>query len=848
MNNNYEQFRAKVFSAMQGLADECPDFADAQMLVAASDVTASLKRSTVHKNIDTEWVDRIEETLPYLDLIVRNPTIMIEDVDEILPVELSRNISEKTIKHLAQHTNMILTITEKDEVIPQKLLNVYHEETLLTYENKFINTLLARLSAFVDKRYKLLRGGYGTERNYQLRYSTEFEHYPSEYGGRNLAKVKLSIDLNSPISSEATEAEAEANERYLLTLARIQKISNAIMAYMSSSYVRSLGRNYIRPPVIRTNAILKNKNMRACLNLWEYIEGFDKAGFSFVNDEYTEMPSDNYISDLYSSVALQYTDFYNGVAENPEDNRLLANRRLAEVYPDFDSGFDVEELEDYQVYDSEYKKTVPVSRLMNNRKKLSEDEKRLRIAIIVALKADEALNAEELEQEMEERRLAREKRLAEEEARRRAEEEARLRAEEEAKRLAEEEEARRLAEEAARLVSIRYKRSFLARYTQSDEELQSNYTILKNDLLSYRGVKSRLSWSKESYRRGRMPLAKLDVKGKTLYLWLAMDPAEFAETKYHVKDVSDQRIGEDHPLLVKIRSPRSLKYAMELVAILMEKLEIPRIEREPVDYCVPYHDTDELIEMGLIKVVVPTGVKLDENTQTVKADIQELITGGPSASAGDEPEEGVEDEAEVEAEAEAAEQPEEEAQPEKEAKPEFDGETEDSVAASSILDLEAYELEEAHLAAQMTQIEENALAIMIDDYLNSDEEEEYAVITVNGSSQIVRKRKGVDDKYSFVYADGVADENADESAVMIPYTRKRYLALPGKKKKNVLMAVKKLIVYRNTLAILEMLKAAGSQNPRILQRIALLEDKLASDEKALPKGSLWEKSVQRVKK
>ena len=91
--------------------------------------------------------------------------------------------------------------------------------------------------------------------------------------------------------------------------------------------------------------------------------------------------------------------------------------------------------------------------------------------------------------------------------------EARLRAEEEAKRLAEEEEARRLAEEAARLVSIRYKRSFLARYTQSDEELQSNYTVLKNHLLSYRGVKSRLSWSKESYRRGRMPLAKLDVKG-----------------------------------------------------------------------------------------------------------------------------------------------------------------------------------------------------------------------------------------------------------------------------------------------------------------------------------------------
>ena len=143
MNSNYEKFRAKVFSAMRGLAKDCPEFSDAEMLVAASDVTATLKRSTVHKTIDVAWVDKIEQTLPYLDLIVRNPTIMIEDVDEILPVELSRNISEKTIKHLAQHTNMILNITEDDEVIPQKLLNVFHEETLLTYENKFINTLLA---------------------------------------------------------------------------------------------------------------------------------------------------------------------------------------------------------------------------------------------------------------------------------------------------------------------------------------------------------------------------------------------------------------------------------------------------------------------------------------------------------------------------------------------------------------------------------------------------------------------------------------------------------------------------------------------------------------------------------
>ncbi len=452
MNNNYENFRAKVFSAMRGLANDCPEFSDAEMLVASSEVDATLKRSTVHKNIDTEWVSRIEETIPYLDLIVRNPTIMIEDIEEILPVELSRSVTEKTVKHLAQHTNMILTITEKDEVIPQKLLNVYHEETLLTYENKFINTLLARLTAFVDKRYKLLRGGHGTERNYQFRYSTEFDHFADEYSGRNTAQIKLSIDLTSPVTEGLTEAELEANERYISTMERIEKISNTLTSYMSSPYIKALGRNYIRPPVIRTNAILKNKNMKVCLNLWEYIEGFDKAGYSFINDEYTEMPSDNYISDFYSTVALQYTDFYNGVAENAEANRMLAKRHISNVEPDFSADFDVEEINDYEVFDSEYKKMVPVSRLANDGSQLSEDECRVGVAVLVALKADEILFAPILAQEAEERRIAREKRLAEEEAKRRAEEEARRRAEEEAIRLAEE-EARRAEEERLRKIA-----------------------------------------------------------------------------------------------------------------------------------------------------------------------------------------------------------------------------------------------------------------------------------------------------------------------------------------------------------------------------------------------------------
>ena len=176
MNQKYERLRAKAFSALQELATQDPDFEQARMLIGAADTEASLKQRTVRKSIDTEWIAHVEAALPALDLIVRNPTVTIEDEEEVVPVELTRRISEKSIKHLAQHTNLILKM-EGEEVTPSRILNVFHEESYLTYENKFINTLLVRLSAFVDKRYKALVGGAGVEKDYEFEYGVDFEHF-----------------------------------------------------------------------------------------------------------------------------------------------------------------------------------------------------------------------------------------------------------------------------------------------------------------------------------------------------------------------------------------------------------------------------------------------------------------------------------------------------------------------------------------------------------------------------------------------------------------------------------------------------------------------------------------------
>lgn len=148
---------------------------------------------------------------------------------------------------------------------------------------------------------------------------------------------------------------------------------------------------------------------------------------------------------------------------------------------------------------------------------------------------------------------------------------------------------------------LRYDRSFTARLIQSDNEVKDWYTELKNDLLSYKKIHDRMSWKRESYNFGRLPFARLAYRGETLCLYLPLDPESLAESKYKVESVSDSTSYEDTPCLYRIKNGRRVKYAKELIAMVAEMLQTPRIERESQDYYVPYEGLVELINKGLIK-------------------------------------------------------------------------------------------------------------------------------------------------------------------------------------------------------------------------------------------------------
>ncbi|MCH5156802.1 MAG: hypothetical protein J1G02_02865 [Clostridiales bacterium] len=149
---------------------------------------------------------------------------------------------------------------------------------------------------------------------------------------------------------------------------------------------------------------------------------------------------------------------------------------------------------------------------------------------------------------------------------------------------------------------MHYDKSFSARLIQSDDETKQWYTELKNELLSYKKIKSRKSWKRETFRAGKEVVAKISFRGKTMCLYLPLNAADFAETKYHVEDVSDVMANADTPMMYRMKNARRVKYAADLIAMVTERLELTRDEDYITeDFYVPYEGIVELINKGLIK-------------------------------------------------------------------------------------------------------------------------------------------------------------------------------------------------------------------------------------------------------
>ena len=310
-------------------------------LMKDGNASIELRKRYILRAIDQVWIETIEESLPYLDTIIRNPSKFLEENEEVIPIEMARNISVRSLQHLSQHTNYISKI-EGDEITPSKILNVWRDETMMTYENKFINTLIHRLYAFVNMRYEIAKNAGQDTKTSTIEFKEEFMH--------DKAKVKVNLMIEMEESAE-NDQSVERNYTYSSSLwKRLVKLNKIMSTYVNSTFCMNMGKAFIRPPVMRTNAILKNKNLRQCLALWRFIENYENAGYNMLIQENLENVDDMYIKELYENLALQYLMFRYNIKNEFEGDETLAN----EITDNVLNPRIVDELKDLEDEDLEY--------------------------------------------------------------------------------------------------------------------------------------------------------------------------------------------------------------------------------------------------------------------------------------------------------------------------------------------------------------------------------------------------------------------------------------------------------------------------------------------------------------
>lgn len=118
--------------------------------------------------------------------------------------------------------------------------------------------------------------------------------------------------------------------------------------------------------------------------------------------------------------------------------------------------------------------------------------------------------------------------------------------------------------------------SFIERLNLMDKDVIEWHSKIQQHLLSYRKVKSRYSARCDSYRFGRDLIAKMAIGGKTLKLYLSVDPEDAAleDGKYHQRDLSMTCAYQEVPLMLPIRSDLAVRKACKVIDYMMSNFNI----------------------------------------------------------------------------------------------------------------------------------------------------------------------------------------------------------------------------------------------------------------------------------
>ena len=285
----------------------------------------SLTGKTNEKVIDMDWVEAIEEALPYIQKAIDEQRRFIKQIENVVRIELARKTGPDSVKHLSQHTNFIAKV-EGDMVTPNKILVSEQEESFAIYENRVLMTLIRRTLHFVDDKYSKMKGVPNDSYNdIKVIRQVEFDDKKVDFAFNyiNESHENLADDLDVLDVSELSDFD------------RIRRIRTTLNEFLNTQLMREIAKEpEVRPPVTQTNLLKKNPNFKKAMELWNFLDSYKRPGFEIVSEEFKGEMTDEVKADVYLSMNFQH--FMMTIATNPGLRKILhekyeeENIRIAE--------------------------------------------------------------------------------------------------------------------------------------------------------------------------------------------------------------------------------------------------------------------------------------------------------------------------------------------------------------------------------------------------------------------------------------------------------------------------------------------------------------------------------------
>ena len=321
------KLKNKYVTRLERLVNNDEDFLSLlETFANAKNVYAGTSRREI-KTYSEDFVIEIENTLPSLESIVNDPQRFIKENAEVVGIEKARKITHRSVEHMAQHTENIRSVSSSGTVDPKKVLNMFIDDELKIYENRFIMTLVRRLQTFIELRYKYISDHSDTRNSDVVSVTSEVKIGDVTYEYETKMKIIVPSD---------DDGHREANQKLL---DRILKLRKRITYLTTSRFMLEMRKaTPVSDPVSQTNIMRLNYDYQTAYKLWVFLGRYDMLGIDYKFTQQKVEFDNAYMTYLHLNAIGAYLTFKteHSLLPDKDTKQYIYKPRFKEIKLDYD--------------------------------------------------------------------------------------------------------------------------------------------------------------------------------------------------------------------------------------------------------------------------------------------------------------------------------------------------------------------------------------------------------------------------------------------------------------------------------------------------------------------------------